>query len=202
MGIKKGLPAIDASLREPVADRLFRSTADGGRCITDAVRETYEICRIANRLGQVEPVPVPKHGARFHFELPGSVQGFQIDQDDASSFELILSNVAGNSGTGERSLALDFEHVEDGHPVRIATPTFIPPDAKDASHYSLMACPTLFSGHVVTGRVAADRDNSAPVRVAPFVDHYDAHDELAQHYGSHLLPHPREGENFQWHIED
>jgi ADP-ribosylglycohydrolase len=202
MGIKKGLPAIDASLREPVADRLFLSTADGGRCITDAVRETYEICRIANRLGQVEPVPVPKHGARFHFELPGSVQGFRIDQDDASSFELILSNVAGNSGTGERSLALDFEHVEDGHPVRIATPTFIPPDAKDASHYSLMACPTLFPGHVVTGRLAADRENSASVRVAPFVDHYDGHDELAQHYGSPLMLHPGAGENFQWQIED
>jgi len=113
-----------------------------------------------------------------------------------------LSNVAANSGTGERSLALDFEHVEDGHPVRIATPTFIPPDAKDGSHYSLMACPTLFSGHVVTGRVAADRENSAPVRVAPFVDHYDGHDELAQHYGSPLMLHPGAGENFQWQIED
>jgi hypothetical protein len=34
---------------------------------------------------------------------------------------------------------------------RIFTPTFIPPDSKDASHYSLMACPTLFPGHVVQG---------------------------------------------------
>jgi hypothetical protein len=43
MGIKNGLAAIDLKLREPVADRLFLSTADGGRCITDAVRETCEI---------------------------------------------------------------------------------------------------------------------------------------------------------------
>jgi len=34
MGIKNGLNALDEKLREPVADRLFLSTADGGRCIT------------------------------------------------------------------------------------------------------------------------------------------------------------------------
>ncbi|HZC34736.1 MAG TPA: ADP-ribosylglycohydrolase family protein, partial [Chthoniobacterales bacterium] len=65
MGIKNGLPGIDARLREPVADRLYLSTADGGRCITDAVHQTYEICRIAHQLGQVAPIPLPKQGVRF-----------------------------------------------------------------------------------------------------------------------------------------
>jgi ADP-ribosylglycohydrolase len=202
MGIKNGLPAIDARLREPVADRLFLSTADGGRCITDAVRETYEICRIANQLGQVEPVPAPKRTARFHFELPGSVQGFQIDQDNEASSALILSNVAGGSASGQRSLALDFDRVEEKHPVRIATPTFIPPDSKLASHYSLMACPTLFSGQVVKGRLAAGRENSAPVRVAPFVAYYNGDDELTRHYGSPFALVPGAAEDFQWQIED
>jgi ADP-ribosylglycohydrolase len=202
MGIKNGLPAIDARLREPVADRLFLSTADGGRCITDAVRETYEICRIANQLGQVEPVPAPKRTARFHFELPGSVQGFQIDQDNEASSALILSNVVGGSASGQRSLALDFDRVEEKLPVRIATPTFIPPDSKLASHYSLMACPTLFSGQVVKGRLAADRENSAPVRVAPFVAYYNGDDELTRHYGSPFALVPGAAEDFQWQIED
>jgi len=202
MGIKNGLSAIDTSLREPVADRLFLSTADGGRCITDAVRETYEICRIANRLGQVEPVLIPKHGARFHFDLPGSVQGFQIDRGDAGSSKLTLSNVAGNSASGQRSLALDFQRLEEDHPVRIATPTFIPPDSKEASHYSLMACPTLFPGHVVKGRLATDRENAAPVQVVPFVAYYDRNDELAQQYGSPLTLDPGAAENFQWQIAE
>ena len=201
MAIKNGLPAIDASLREPVADRLFLSTADGGRVITDAVREAYEICRIANQLRQVELVSTPKHGARFHFELPGSVQGFQIDRDDDNASELTLSNVAGNSASGQRCLVLDFERLAEDRPVRIATPTFIPPDSKDASHYSLMACPTLFSGHVVRGRVAADRENSAPVRVVPFVAYYHGNDELALHYGSPLALAPDAVENFQWQIQ-
>jgi hypothetical protein len=193
---------IDARLREPVADRLFLSTADGGRCITDAVRETYEICRIANQLRQTEPVLVPKHGARFHFELPGSVQGFQVDQDGENCSELTLSNVTGVSASGQRSLALDFERTEGKHPVRIATPTFIPPDSKVTSHYSLMACPTLFPGHVVKGRLGADRENSAPVRVAPFVAGYDGNDELARHYGPPLTLAPGAAKDFQWQIEE
>jgi hypothetical protein len=114
--------AIDANLRARVADRLFLSTADGGRCITDAVRETYEICRLANQLGQVPPVPIPKQGARFHFELPGSVQGFQVEPGDGTS-ELRLSNFLGNSSSGKHSLALDLKRLPDGRPVRIATPT-------------------------------------------------------------------------------
>jgi ADP-ribosylglycohydrolase len=202
MGIKNGLSAIDASLRDPVADRLFLSTADGGRCITDAVREAYAICGIANQLGQVELVPIPKQGARFHFELPGSVQGFQVDRDDNDASALKLSNVAGHSTTGRRSLVLDFERVQENYPVRIATPTFIPPDSKDESHYSLMACPTLFPGQTVSGRLAADRENSAPVRVVPFVAYYDGNDQLARRYGAPFLLGPAGIENFQWQIED
>jgi hypothetical protein len=65
-----------------------------------------------------------------------------------------------------------------------------------------MACPTLFSGHVVRGRLAADRENSAPVRVVPFVAYYDGNDELALHYGSPLTLAPGATESFQWQIEE
>ena len=201
MGIKNGLPAIDARLRTPVADRLYLSTADGGRCITDAVRETYEICRLANQLGQVEPMPIPKHGARFHFELPGSLQGFEIESRDGTS-ELVLSNVPGNSSSGTHSLALDFKGLRKGCPARIATPTFIPPDSKDASHYSLMACPTLYPGNVVKGRLLADTGNTATVRIAPFIAYYGGNDELTHHYGSPLKLDSGAAEHFQWQIEE
>lgn len=201
MGIKNGVAAIDATLRARVADRLFLSTADGGRCITDAVRETYEICRLANQLGQVPPVPVPKQGARFHFELPGSVQGFQVEPGDGVS-ELMLSNFLGNSSSGKHSLALDLKSLPDGRPVRIATPTFIPQDSKDASHYSLMACPTLYPGNVIQGRLIAGTENSAPVRITPFIAYYGGNDELHYHHGSELLLDPGVAKHLQWQIED
>ena len=46
------------------------------------------------------------HDARFHFELPGSVQGFQADEGLESRGTLSVENVRGHSTRGERSLAL------------------------------------------------------------------------------------------------
>jgi len=61
MGIKNGLAGIEAGpdWRGPVADRMYLPTADGGRAITDAVRETYEVISIGRALAG-EPAPPPK----------------------------------------------------------------------------------------------------------------------------------------------
>jgi hypothetical protein len=149
----------------------------------------------------VPPVPIPKQGARFHFELPGSVQGFQVEPGDGTS-ELLLSNFLGNSSSGKHCLALDLKRLPDGRPVRIATPTFIPQDSKDASHYFLMACPTLYPGNVIQGRLIAGTENSAPVRIAPFIAYYGGNDELHYHHGSAVLLDPGVARDFQWQIED
>ena len=199
LGIKDGLAAIDPKLRTPVADRLYLSTADGGRCITDAVRETYEICRMAHKLGQAPAVAAPKNGARFHFTLPGSVQGFQVEPTRGTDASL---GEGGNVSTDNRTLALDFKFLPGDEPIRISTPTFIPPDSKDASHYCLMACPTLYPGNIVRGRIIAGAENSAQVRVAPFVTYYGANDELDYHHGSALTLNPNAAQDFQWQIED
>src|SRR5258706_1553244 len=77
LGIKNGLAGIDAGpdWRGPVADRMYLPTAEGGRAITDAVAQTYEVVNIGRALAGAPPL-APKEGARFHFELPGAVQGF------------------------------------------------------------------------------------------------------------------------------
>jgi ADP-ribosylglycohydrolase len=233
LGIKNGLAALPEKLREPVADRLYLSTADGGRCITDAVRETYEICRIAHRLGQAPKVPEPKNGARFHFSLPGSVQGFRgaclassgvrvsrtmedkceadsVGTDLVRNETLHLENVALTdrsvasvglaSEARSRGLALNFKLAPSAPPIRIATPTFIPPDSKDASHYCLMACPTLYPGNIVKSRLIADTETQ--IRVTPFVTYYGDNDELTHHYGPVLTLRPGVAQDFQWQIED
>ena len=80
LGIRNGLAGIDngPDWRGPVADRLYLPTADGGSSITDAVQETYRIVNIGRALQGETPL-APKDGARFHFSLPGSVQGFQLE---------------------------------------------------------------------------------------------------------------------------
>jgi ADP-ribosylglycohydrolase len=207
LGIKNGLAAIDPKLRTPVADRLYLSTADGGRCITDAVRETYEICQMAHKLGQAPAVATPKNGARFHFTLPESVQGFQIEPSSrarlASAYVRLTPDYGATSSEASKSaLELDFKFLPGDEPVRISTPTFIPPDSKEASHYTLMACPTLYPGNIVRGRIIAGAENSAPVRVAPFITYYGANDELYYLHGPALSVDPNAAQDFQWQIED
>jgi hypothetical protein len=116
--------------------------------------------------------------------------------------ELLLSNVVGNSVTGKRSLALDFSKLGNGGATRIATATFIPPDSKDASHYSLMACPTLHPGNVVRGQLEAAAENSRPVQIAPFIAFYGNNDELCYHRGSLLTLTPGAARDFRWKIEE
>lgn len=202
MGIKNGLAGIEdgPDFRAPVADRLYLSTADGGRCITDAVRETYEICRTAQELKQVEPVRIPKQGARFHFDLPGALQGFEVETDPGMPNFAALRNVPGHTKAGRRSLAWEFHHLAKGNRARISTPTFIPPEARGASHYTLMACPTLFSGQLVRTRLEADPATSHPVQVTPFVAFYNRQDQLSRHCGPVVTLAPGESIEPEWLI--
>ncbi len=52
LGIKKGLAGLEAGpdWHGPVADRLYLSTADGGRCITDALTEAYHVINMGRGL--------------------------------------------------------------------------------------------------------------------------------------------------------
>ena len=54
---------------------MYLPTMDGGRRVATAATETFHIANSGLALHGQPPVH-PKNGARFHFELPGSVQGF------------------------------------------------------------------------------------------------------------------------------
>ena len=83
-GVRGGLAGIDAGRdsgrdwRGPVADRMYLPTADGGGTITDAAREALAVVEYGHAL-RGGPAPAVKDGARFHFALPGSVQGFSTE---------------------------------------------------------------------------------------------------------------------------
>lgn len=107
LGIRNGLAGIEAGpdWRGPLADRLYISSADGGRAITDAATETYHLVNLGRALAGAPPL-APKGGARFHFELRGAVQGFQPEDSPECAGTVSVENVAGASRRGARSLAL------------------------------------------------------------------------------------------------
>lgn len=179
LGIKNGLRAFEGEVdwRGPVADRLYVPSADGGRAITDAVRETMEIINLRRRLDG-QPRLAPKQGARFHFEFPGAVQGFQ-----GRGRGLCLRNVPGYSAFGMHSLALQYDLTDPGQAVQAATPTFIPEEFKKATQLTseeLTASPTLYPGQHLRAVLAADGHNPAQVAARLFVSFYGAQDRVEQ----------------------
>jgi ADP-ribosylglycohydrolase len=198
LGIKNGLAAIEAGpdWRGPVADRMYLSTADGGRTVTDAATEALNIVNVGRALAGEPPV-APKNGARFHFELPGSVQGFRPE-----GAAIAVENVEGHSESGRRSLAVRYRHLAPGLVARATTPTFIPPEAKDLEGYGILASPTLYPGQTVRARVFANEDNREPVTCRFVVRVYGAGDELEEIHGPEALLGAGEGHTFTWRVPD
>jgi ADP-ribosylglycohydrolase len=170
LGIKNGLAGLDLgpNWRGPVADRIYLSTADGGRSITDAVNETLQVVEIGSVL-KGETHTWPKGGARFNFEFPGSVQGFQPEEETTR-----LENVLGHSQLGNRSLRIQFKDTGN-----VATPTFILPEELDLPGYQLLASPTLYSGQTI--RAGLEANTELRVRLSIWV--YNAFDQLDTLYG-------------------
>jgi len=177
LGIKNGLAGLEAtpSWREPVRDRILLSTADGGGAITDAAIESLRLVNAARSLRGMGPLS-PKGGARFHFEFPGSVQGFSGVVAGTK-----VRNAAGYSEAGKRSLALEYSAFGSAE-----TPTFIPPDELDMPGYQLLASPTLYPGQ----KVRASARSAAGASVRLFVRVYAPGDTTALAYGetAQLVP--------------
>jgi hypothetical protein len=174
LGIRNGLAAFDGPVdwRGPVADRLFLPTADGGRAVSDAVRETDHIVRAGRVLAGLSVEP-PKAGARYHFAYPGSVQGFQVLAGSPGS-------VANARQPDEQGRGLELKWT--GSPCTVGTPVFVP-DAEtgklfDHFGYKLTASPALYPGQRLEARVLSPAEADAPVEACLTVGVFDGQDGL------------------------
>ncbi|MBI4927782.1 MAG: ADP-ribosylglycohydrolase family protein [Anaerolineae bacterium] len=181
LGIKNGLAGIDSSpvdWRGPVADRMYLPSADGGRTISDAVKETFYLVNAGRRLAG-ESMAWPKAAAsptgrcRFHFDLPGSVQGFVVSGEQGLG-DVKIENVQGHSRFGRYSLALRAASLMPGQKSRAGTATFIPPQSLNMHGYGLLASPTLYPGQVVRAYLEADAQNPEPMTVRLYLRAYQA----------------------------
>lgn len=202
LGIMNGLEGLETGpdWRTPVADRLYLPTAEGGRAITDAAREALWVTNLGRAIRDEAPL-VFKDGARFHFELPGSVQGFTASDNSS----IALRNVTGHSAAGQRSFQISYQGLALGRSGHVSTPTFSPLEAlgfNGRSAYDMIASPTLYPGQVITARLEADVNNAAPVAAALAIEYYDAADQLAVYLGPSQLLQPGEDAVLSWQVPD
>lgn len=173
-GVRLGLAALtaDTDLRGPVADRLLVVTADGGECVSDAVREAHKIIDAAAGLdGSLTTAPARP---RFSFPFPGSVQGFSACPHVRGA-EVEVTNVH----TGDhRALRIEFSELAQPTWANVSTPTFLDP-ADDASNFSTLASPTLYPGQ----RVDVDLSSEGSDVQARLYALYEGADGLVVRYG-------------------
>ena len=174
-GVRLGLAAIPADLREPVADRLLVVTAEGGRCISDAVRETR---RILHAGAACAGAPLPAALPRFAFELPGARQGFapcphQLPDTPPAA----PVRVAGSADPG---LLLRYRDLTPARAARVSTPVFLD-FAETADNFATHASPTLYATQEVTMRLEAPAAAQVPLpAAAAYALYYDAADRVRQ----------------------
>lgn len=175
MGIKEGLAGIDRGpdYRGPVADRLYLPTADGGRTVSDALHEAYEIVRIGRALEGL-PTEAPKGGARYHFSLPGAVQGFLPDDAPECAGVATVENASLPGAPNGRGLAIRYRALALGRAARVRRETY--PVYRPAVGYRMVASPALYPGQVLSARLVANAANTRPVEARLYVTYYGAED--------------------------
>ncbi len=196
LGIRNGLAGLEGSVdwRGPVADRIYLSSADSGNSITDAVQQTDNIVNIGRALAGLDAV-YPKQGARFHFDLPGAMQGFR-----AGSATLKLENVRGHSALGAHTLALHFTDLGPAQPAEAMTATFIPADAAHMRTYDFVASPTIYPGQTLRASVSAAESNAEPIRAVLALKIYGADDQLVLCKGTSVEMAPGAAHTWAWEL--
>lgn len=194
LGVRNGLEAFNKQdWRGPVADRLYLPSADPGRSITDAVQESVEVINAGLKIKGESGIS-PKNGARFHFGFAGSVQGFRAQNPESGS----VVHGLWNNDESLPGLMLRRE-ANSVNSLRVATPTFIPPDTKDmVTGYVLVACPTLYSGHQVEVDLRAIGQATGRL----FIECYDAADETQQFDGTQFTIDDQGPHTIEWVIPD
>lgn len=200
MGIRGGLAGLEAGpdWRGPVADRLYLPTADGGRAVSDALTEALEIARIGMALAGFD-APAPKEGARYHFEAPGAVQGWLVDDAPDSLRTCSLRNTRGHSASGAHSLAIRFEALTEVLPARIMRETF--PAHRPTAGYGMVACPSLYAGQILAARLEADATNPYPITARLMVITPGPRDTPHRTYGPPKALAPGNDTLFTWRVE-
>ena len=187
LGIKNGLQGIDSGpdWRSPVADRLYLPTANGGQSTTDAVTETYKLIKIAKLMNH-QKFEAPKTGYRYHFEMPGSLQGFKVDLTSKNSQLTYIKNVEGHSKSGKRSLQITYDHLSNGVDSKVYVDTFIPKEIHELEgharnvffHYNLYTCSNIYSGQIIKAKIIADKNNKQNIFCNLYIRCYSKADKL------------------------
>jgi ADP-ribosylglycohydrolase len=203
VAIMHGITAFDGGpdWRGPLADRALISSADAGYSINNAARIAYDLANLGRKLAGEAPLIIPKNGARFHFTLPGSVQGFQASHQSLSPHLVKIEQAVDHAkGAGLAIRLHGLTNVEE--PVEVLTQTFTSPEIINMETYDMLASPLIEPGQRVYAVVQAEGTNTSAVDARLRLKVYGEDDRLDTFDGPSITLNPGEKKTIDWIIPD
>lgn len=197
VAIMHGFSGFDGgpNWRQPVADQALISSADNGAGINNAAQVAFEVAKIGARLAGQEPPETPS--ARYHFSLPGSVQGFKVTRSPPG-----LTSIRQEESNGDAYLRIDIDGLNsDQEPIDVSTPTFTPAEVLSVSrHYDMMASPLIYPVQKIQAILSASDGNTGSATVRLLLKAYDAGDFLFDTEGESATLNAGESTKLKWTV--
>jgi len=194
MGVAVGLDGIDFDKwRAPMNDMLVASGVIGVRNLLDMPACTDLFHRLGMQIaGDVSPedagqltdlqLPLP----RYHFDFPGSTQGFQSWTSRATVFSLRQFTTA-DARTGRGVLRATVRKLNKKGEVRLFVDTYIREARLSANHYKASFSPTIHPGQTLTAQLFLPADQPQRLRASLYVWD-DNNQRIIQGVGQVLTP--------------
>ena len=166
---------------------MYKRQANGGETQTDALTEAYKVINTAKRMNN-ENIVQPKNGSRFHFEMPGSVQGWRANYKENKNISTHVQNIKFDSKIGNRGLEIKFDRVAPGVISEALVDIFFPQELHELTgrarerffqSYNFISCPLLYSGQTIESEISFISNSDKPINVKCFInifvkdDHYE-----------------------------
>ena len=210
MGIKNGLEGLNKGpdYLSPIQDRMYCPTANGGETQTDALTEAYKVINTAKRMNN-ENIVQPKNGSRFHFEMPGSVQGWRANYKENKNISTHVQNIKFDSKIGNRGLEIKFDRVAPGVISEALVDIFFPQELHELTgrarerffqSYNFISCPLLYSGQTIESEISFISNSDKPINVKCFINIFGKDDEYERMNSEEIIIYPGKSHNLKWKI--
>ena len=210
MGIKNGLEGLNngPDYLSPIQDRMYCPTANGGETQTDALTEAYKVINTAKRMNN-EDIVQPKNGSRFHFEMPGSVQGWRANYKENKNISTHVQNIKYDSKIGTRALEIKFDRVAPGVFSEALVDVFFPQEVHELTgkarerffqSYNIISSPLLYSGQTIESEINFASSSDKPINVKCFINMFGKDDEYERINSEEIILYPGKSHNLKWKI--
>ena len=206
LGIKNGIDGLKKGpdYLSPINDILYCPSASGGETLTDALSESYKIINTTRKINGLTEI-LPKNGAKFHFDIRDSTQGWRIGNGNQFC-ETKIRNIEYKSNIGERALEISYNNLSVNKISEVYVETFFPEviiglegkKREDFFHYDYISCPTIFSGQ----KIKIEIENTSPhkVSIGLFSKHWAEDDKLKKITSNIFELNRNEKKEISWEI--